>query len=62
MSCLYILEINSWGGPGVLLERRKRGHAGHLSPNGGVLGAGLPGHIRGHNGHEVYKLGGETTK
>ena len=36
----------------------RSGLAGHSSPNGGLPGAGLPGHIRGHDGHEVYKLWG----
>ncbi|KAF6094870.1 hypothetical protein HJG60_011944 [Phyllostomus discolor] len=36
----------------------KIGHSGHASPNGGIPGAGRPGHVGGHNGHEVYALRG----
>ncbi|KAI2581031.1 claudin 7 [Homo sapiens] len=36
----------------------KIGLAGHSSPNGGLPGAGLPGHVCGHDGHEVHALWG----
>uniref|UniRef100_G1MDN9 Claudin n=1 Tax=Ailuropoda melanoleuca TaxID=9646 RepID=G1MDN9_AILME len=36
----------------------KSGPAGHPSPDGGIPGAGLPGHVRGHHGHEVHELWG----
>ncbi|KAF6298860.1 hypothetical protein mRhiFer1_008912 [Rhinolophus ferrumequinum] len=34
----------------------KIGHSGHSSSNGGIPGARLPGHVRGHDRHEVYTL------